>query len=147
MYYNPHGKDTLGSWHALRPLCTEGEGYVPTRKKYSLVQVIIPFGIGFKYALSADWSIGIEYGVRKTFTDYIDDVSKTYFDPNELAKQKGQLAVEMANPSNHSLPKWQSITAAGQQRGDPKQKDSYMFSFISFYYKIPRGRFTLPKFR
>jgi len=147
MFFDPHGRDTLGNWHALRPLCTEGEGMVPTRKMYSLFQVVIPLGIGFKYALSSDWSVGIEYGIRKTFTDYIDDVSKTYFDPNELQTEKGSLAVEMANPSNHSLSNWKLVTAPGMERGDPTRKDSYMFSFISFYYKIPRGRFTLPKFR
>jgi hypothetical protein len=53
----------------------------------------------------------------------------------------------MANPSKESLPNWANVTAAGQQRGDPRDKDSYMFAVISFYYKIPKGRFTLPKFR
>ena len=144
MYFNPKG-EWNGKWYRLRPLCTEGEGLVPTRRKYSPVQLVIPFGMGFKYALSTDWSVGIEYGIRKTFTDYIDDVSKTYVDPVYLETQKGPIAAYFSNPTNHSLP--DNVTAAGQQRGDPTDKDSYMLAVISFYYKIPKGRFTLPKFR
>jgi len=150
MYFNPHGQYD-GEWYALHPLHTEGEGLVPTRKNYSLVQVVIPFGIGFKFALSNDWSAGIEYGIRKTFTDYLDDVSKTYFDVNYLEQKEGSMAVKLANPSNYSLPPEDGnpafVTAPPSQRGDPTHKDSYMFGIISFYYKIPNGRFTLPKFR
>ncbi len=150
IYMNPKSK-LDGKWYALRPLCTEGQGMVPTRKKYSNFQVVIPFGMGFKYALNNEWSVGIEYGIRKTFTDYVDDVSKTYFDPNALMEEKGPMAVYFANPSNYSLPPEYgnpvNVTAAGQQRGDPRDKDSYMFAFISFYYKIPKGAFTLPKYR
>jgi len=144
IYFNPKGKYN-DKWYRLRPMCTEGEGMVPTRRKYALVQVVIPVGLGFKYALSKDWSVGIEYGMRKTFTDYIDDVSKTYFDPVYLAAQKGALAAHFSNPTNGSLPSY--VTAAGQQRGDMRDKDAYMFAFISFYYKIKRGQFTIPKFR
>ncbi|MFH0866662.1 MAG: DUF6089 family protein [Bacteroidota bacterium] len=150
MYFNPKGEYN-GKWYALRPLSTEGQGLIPTRKKYSPVQLIIPFGMGFKYALSTDWSVGIEYGIRKTFTDYIDDVSKTYVDPVFLEQEKGWMAAYFSNPTDYSLPPEYgdpaNVTAPGQQRGDPRDKDSYMFGIISFYYKIPKGKFTLPKFR
>lgn len=143
IYFNPKGQFN-GKWFALRPLSTEGEGLVPTRTKYSPLQIVIPFGIGFKFALSDDWSIGIEYGIRKTFTDYIDDVSKTYVDPNYLLDEKGQLAVYFSDPSLGTIT---GQTEAGQQRGDPRDRDSFMFSFISFYYKIPKHKSTSPKFR
>ena len=145
IYFNPKGKYLNNKWYTLKPLCTEGEGLVTTRKEYSLLQLVIPFGVGFKFALNSDWSVGIEYGVRKTFTDYIDDVSKTYFDPYYLTQEKGELAKYFANPTNNSLPSF--VTAPGQQRGDPTDKDSYMFAFISFYYKIPKGSSTLPKYK
>ena len=143
MHFNPKG-NWDGKWYALQPLHTEGQTLVPTRKNYSLFQLVLPFGIGFKYAISTEWTVGLEYGVRKTFTDYIDDVSKTYFDTVALYNDKGSLAVHFSNPTNSELPP--NHTAAGQQRGDIRQKDSYMFAIISFYYKIPRGAFTLPKF-
>jgi hypothetical protein len=142
-FFNPRGKYN-GLWYSLKPLCTEGEGLVPSRKKYSKVQLCIPFGIGFKYKISKNLYIGLEYGIRKTFTDYIDDVSTTYFDPNALFDNKGILATQLANPTNNSAdnPK---MTLPGQQRGDPRDKDAYMFAVITVYYKLKKG-ISLPKF-
>jgi hypothetical protein len=34
--------------------------------------VSIPAGLGFKYALSTHWNLGLEAGARKTFTDNLD---------------------------------------------------------------------------
>ncbi|MFH2095925.1 MAG: hypothetical protein ABIJ16_09490, partial [Bacteroidota bacterium] len=50
-YNNPQAKYLDGKWYSLQPLGTEGQGLVPTRKKYSRFQVSIPYGIGFKYGL------------------------------------------------------------------------------------------------
>ena len=36
------------------------------------------FGIGVKWAFSERWNLGLEYAARWTFTDYLDDVSRTY---------------------------------------------------------------------
>lgn len=43
--------------------------------EYSNIQPAIPFGVGFKYVLNPKWYIGLELGFRKTFFDYIDNVS------------------------------------------------------------------------
>lgn len=43
--------------------------------EYSNVQVVLPFGLGFKYVFDHKWQFGLEAGVRKTFFDYLDDVS------------------------------------------------------------------------
>jgi hypothetical protein len=43
--------------------------------QYSNVQVVLPFGLGFKYVVDRKWQVGLEAGVRKTFSDYLDDVS------------------------------------------------------------------------
>ncbi len=82
----------------LKPLSTEGEGLpgYPDRKPYSLTQLAIPFGGGVKFAITNDWHIGLEVGLRKLFTDYLDDVSSTYADPNDLLTAKGQLAVDLS---------------------------------------------------
>lgn len=143
MWFNPQGQDMNGAWVNLKPLCTEGQGLVETRKPYHRLQPVIPFGIGFKYAISREWSIGLEYGLRKTFTDYMDDVSSTYFDNDEIRAEKGDIAAYMADPSLGLEP---TQTVAGEQRGDPTDKDSYMFAELTFYYKIPRGGFAIPKF-
>ncbi len=42
---------------------------------YSPVQPVIPFGMGVKYVLSPNWYLGLEFGVRKLFFDYLDNTS------------------------------------------------------------------------
>jgi len=143
MWFNPQGRYTNGDWVALKPLCTEGQGLAETRKPYHRVQPVIPIGFGFKYAISREWSIGLEYGIRKTFTDYIDDCSSTYFDNDEIRNERGDIAAYFADPS---LGEVAGQTAPNMQRGDPTDHDTYMFAEITFYYKVPRGGFAIPKF-
>ena len=82
--YNPYTYDTLGNKVNLKPLSTEGQGLsqYPTQKPYQLTQLCLPFGGGAKYAVSDAFSVGIEFSQRKSFTDYIDDVSTHFFDGN-----------------------------------------------------------------
>ena len=44
-------------------------------EEYSSVQAAIPFGIGIKYVLNPKWYVALEGGVRKTFFDYLDNIS------------------------------------------------------------------------
>jgi hypothetical protein len=85
-YHNPkgyvprgYGLADEGKWISLRPLSTEGEGLgAPYKKKYSLIQPGIILGGGVKYRLTDKLDIGLEFGWRFTFTDYLDDVSGNY---------------------------------------------------------------------
>jgi hypothetical protein len=43
--------------------------------EYSNVQVSIPFGCGLKYVLNPNWYVALDLGVRKTFFDYLDNIS------------------------------------------------------------------------
>ena len=43
--------------------------------EYSNVQGAIPFGPGFKYIINPKWYLSFEFGVRKTFFDYLDNIS------------------------------------------------------------------------
>jgi len=143
-YFNSKGKYE-GNWYELKPLSTEGEGIVSTRKKYSSVQFTIPLGIGIRVKIDQQWEIGLEYSQWITFTDYIDDVSTTYFDPVALEEYKGQDAVNLANPSPTALisdpsnpgysPLYRS-TLPGQQRGDPRDHDHFMGLFLTVYYSF-----------
>ena len=36
----------------------------------------IPFGVGVKFILGRNWNLGTEFVARKTFTDYLDGISK-----------------------------------------------------------------------
>jgi hypothetical protein len=147
-YFNPK---TIyqGNVYNLRDFKTEGEGLVDTRKKYSTIQLCIPMGIGFKYTIDRQWGVGLELGIRKTFTDYIDDVSHTYFDfnnPNNKAMfdpETWTIAKSLADRSNHSNP---PVTSPNAQRGDPRYKDAYMFAIFSINFKLKTGRNNLPLF-
>lgn len=108
----------------LQPLGTEGQGLseYPSKKMYSLVQVCIPFGGGLKVKVNENINIGIEFGIRKLFTDYLDDVSGTYADPKILLAARGQFVVDLAyRGTNGPYP------ATGDGRGNPNQTDWYTF--------------------
>ncbi len=145
-YFNPKA-EFQGQTYNLRDYNTEGQGYVPTRKKYSTIQLCIPLGIGFKYTIDRQWGLGLEFGIRKTFTDYIDDVSTTYIDLSQYQSgEQYDVGQFLANPSDRSDAEAGRITSPGQQRGDPRYKDSYMFAIFSLNYKIKTGRNNLPRF-
>jgi hypothetical protein len=147
-YFNPQAK--LGNrWWALQPLGTEGQGISATREKYKRVSVCIPIGFGFRVPLNdKNWTIGFEFGMRKTFTDYIDDVSTTYFSPTLILDQYGPVAAALSNRSNPNSPDFIPGSAVtGQQRGDPTDKDAYMFGIITLNYRLKAGKSVLPKFR
>lgn len=139
-YFNPKAQ-LDGKWHSLQPLGTEGQGLPGERKKYSRINIAVPFGIGFKYGISRTMTIGLEYGPRKTFTDYIDDVSSTYYDKSVILDAKGEKAAYFADPSSGANP---GFTAVGERRGKPG-KDWYMFGIITLSHKI-KPRRTKAKF-
>src|SRR6185295_10199877 len=121
-YFNPKTV-YRGKVYDLRSLLTEGQGIVPGRGKYSLIQPCIPLGVGFKYTIDRKWGLGLELGLRKTFTDYIDDVSTTYFDFAGYNVPNAAELSAIADPSLHD-PAAGAATGAGQQRGDPRDMDS-----------------------
>ena len=138
-HFNPQAQ-LAGTWYDLQPLGTEGEGIDPNKKKYSLYQFAIPVGIGVKYTIDNHWGFGLEFGIRKTFTDYIDDVSTTYYDPNKIRAAYGNTAALLSNRTyqlgSEGFPSW---TAPGQQRGQPLYTDSYMFLMFTINYKLKSG--------
>ncbi|HNQ11889.1 MAG TPA: DUF6089 family protein [Bacteroidia bacterium] len=140
--FNPKA-ELNGEWYELQPLGTEGQGVLPTRKKYSRIQFVVPVGIGFKYTFNRRLGIGLEMGLRKTFTDYVDDVSTTYYDNGIIAENNGYIAALLADRSNQEYPR---ITVAGQQRGDPTDKDSYMFVMLNASFKLRTSRVAYPLF-
>lgn len=146
-YFNPKGTNPVtGKWEALQPLRTEGQGYYGARQPYKRFQMCIPFGLGFTFRVHPLIRIGLDLGLRKTFTDYIDDVSLTYVDPS-IFSQNGSsdaaLSTIMANKSKGNIA---GAGAPGQQRGDPKDKDSYMFLTINVAYKFGQAGPSMPKF-
>ena len=79
--------------------------------EYSNVQGAIPFGLGMKYILNPKWYLAVEFGARKTFFDYLDNVSTG---SNQLVKNL--------------------------QYGNPYDNDVYYFFGVSVtrtFYEIP----------
>jgi hypothetical protein len=149
--YNPQA-EINGEWYYLQALGTEGQGTTvyPDRQPYNLVSFAIPFGVGFKLSLSENMSMAAEWGLRKTFTDYIDDVSTTYYDYNTLQEKNGNVAAYLSDPS---ISRWDGVanyqdrwTSSNAQRGDAKDKDVYMFIILNLTYKLRTTRKGLPKF-
>lgn len=118
-------------WYDLQPLCTEGQGtpLAPDRKVYTLKQVSMPFGIGVKYHPSKQLTLSAEYGFRKTWSDYIDDVSTTYVDNNQLAYYSGTLAAALADRSSEVEPGY--VNTAGVKRGDDSLDDWFAYFNVS----------------
>lgn len=135
-YFNPKAQYN-GKWVALQPLSTEGQGIKEGTKPYSRISYCIPAGIGFRYSLNQQMGLGMELGFRKTFTDYIDDVSTFYYDNTEIRKIKGDMAADLAD---RSLPESPAGSKPGDERGDYTEKDSYMFGTLSFHYKLSKKR-------
>jgi hypothetical protein len=130
-HFNPFAFDSTGEKVYLRPLSTEGEGLsqYPNVHPYALTQLAIPFGGGIKFRISDQIVLAYEIGLRKLFTDYLDDVSGRYVAENVLLAAKGPEAVEMAYRGNQ-LEGGADYPSAGTKRGSPKTKDWYYFSGI-----------------
>ena len=111
-------------WIDLQPLNTEGQ-----TKRYKLTQVSIPFGIGAKMNVSKKVGIGLEWGPRKTFTDYLDDVSGTYPDW-ETAVVNSVNSVKLSDRSKNGG------NNINKQRGNPRTKDWYFFFGITLNIKL-----------
>jgi hypothetical protein len=131
--FNPYTFDSTGTKWYLKNLSTEGQGLFeyPDRKKYKLMQFSIPFGVGVRFRITDNAYLGYEIGVRKTFTDYIDDVSKRYIDEALLASNRGAKAVELAFRSNELKDVNLPYPQDGEIRGSEKYKDWYYFSGIT----------------
>ena len=121
-------------WVELQPLHTEGQASVqyPDRKPYLLFQVSMPFGVGVKCRLGRHCSLSAEYGFRKTWTDYLDDVSKTYVEAEVLRANytDGELAAQLADRSGEVRPGY--VNAPGIKRGDDSLDDWYAYFHVSF---------------
>ena len=145
--FYPTARDADGNVVKLRMLNTEGQGLpqYPTRKQYNLRSLAIPFGAGVKVLLTDTWVLGFEVGIRRTFTDYIDDVSLGYVDRNTLLQGQGQKTVDYAYRGTGTYP------VDGFPRGSDKNDDWYVFSGLTLSYRFggtkgPWGHWRKQKF-
>lgn len=134
-YYSPNGTTR---WVDLQPLRTEGEGMkeYPTRKEYKLTQLEIPMGFGAKYYLSDNTYIGLEVLHRKTFTDYIDDVSTTYINPAYFDQYLSPENAEVAKQVYYRGYNANARPDDGSMRGQSKHNDGFFSSIIRLGWRL-----------
>jgi hypothetical protein len=123
IYFNPKA-EYQGKKYALRPLNTEGADY-------SRIGLVIPFGLGARLKAGPNFNIALEGGYRKTFNDYLDDVSNVYLgaaafsDPiaATLSDRRPEVGIAAA--------------AAGDKRGNPSGDDGYFLFNLKVEYYLP----------
>lgn len=122
--FNPQTLDGVD----LQPLGTEGQNIgFDGRSPYNQSGLSFPFGIGVKYSVSERLGLSLETGMRKTFTDYIDDVSTTYYlDGNSI------------NPSNTAQVLSDPTMDHDEymQRGDQGNNDWFNYTGFTITYKF-----------
>lgn len=126
--FNPQ-TELDGKTYALQHLGTEGQGLEGERDFYSLTNVAIPFGLGFKYNVTKWMTLGLEWGMRYTFTDFLDDVSGNYYDNQTLLEERGTLVASLADRS-------EKLHVAGSGRGNVKTKDWYSMLGLTLTFRI-----------
>ncbi len=112
--------------YALQPLMTEGVDY-------SRMTLAIPMGLGVKLRVNHFFNIAAEMGYRKTFTDYLDDVSTVYVDnesfEDPIAKALADRRPEIFGEGSQ----WK----AGRRRGNPDNDDGYLLWNLKVEYYLP----------
>lgn len=85
-------------------------GQIQKSAEYSSIQPSVQLGVGFKYVVNPLWYLSIEFSSRKTFFDYLDNISE-------------------GNTANKNY-----------RYGNPNDNDSYHFLGITLtrtFYTIP----------
>ena len=137
-----------GKWYDLQPFGTEGQGLKGTDpetginydniKPYKLTNFAIPFGLGVRFNFLKYYSAGLEWGFRKTFTDYIDDVHGQYVRRDFwVDKADLTLIADLADRTKgkeiHDLPSYKGGTMRGN---NSKTTDWYSFAVLTFTFKL-----------
>ncbi len=120
--------DPVSNGVSLRSLGTEGQnlGYLG-RKPYGSASVSIPFGLGVKLSLAKRVGLQVYWEMHKTFNDYLDDVSTTYYLVGRSIAKDDQAGVASDPTLSHE---------PGMQRGNASNKDWFAFFGVSVTYKF-----------
>lgn len=126
--FNPQA-ELNGRLYDLQCIGTEGQGLEGERDKYSLCNFALPFGFGMRVNIGKYICLGVEWGMRYTFTDYLDDVSGVYYDNEIIRMERGEIIAQLADRS-------ETLHEYGTARGNIKTKDLYMFAVFMATFKI-----------
>lgn len=139
-HFNPYVLNTDREKIFLKPLSTEGQGLEGYQNKpYTLTQLALPFGGGIKYAINDNVRIGAELGLRKLFTDYLDDVSTNYAAQTDLIAQRSELAAALAYRGDEVVGGNPNYPEKGAKRGTADQKDWYYLTGLTLSFRLGNG--------
>ncbi len=124
-YYDPRTK-LDGKWYNLRELGTEGQALGEEYFEYSAGLVV---GGGIKWDINHLLSVNFEMSYRFIGTDYLDDVSTSYPNMQELKTLRGEIAMKLSDRSG--IP---GFAVQGKQRGNSRDKDKFSFIGLSLMY-------------
>lgn len=116
-----------GITYNLRVVPTEGLDYSLLGNQFPAVSMCFPFGTGIKVSISKVLGFSIEWGMRKTTTDFIDDVSTVY--PTGVIGS-------LANPVSQNPVNPTGFYSQGMQRGNSKDRDWYSFAGAMLTVKL-----------
>lgn len=151
-YFNPRGSfkefdsedEDSKKWVDLRELRTEGQGFVVEgseyAKPYSVFSYAVAGGLGFKWDIGTGLSLGVEYLLRFTFTDYLDDVSGRYADINHRniafmnTGNTQTLSNRMSDKSQEIIPGQRFRNT--EFRGNPDDKDKFSSISLNLNWKV-----------
>jgi hypothetical protein len=133
--FNPQAQ-LNGQWYDLQPLGTEGQYLISQADEYpepyALTQFAVPMGAGVRFAIGKKLDLEIETGFRKTFTDYLDDVSSRYPDLDALRASNPVAAALSDRIDLRQYP--QGAAVVNGIRGDRTQQDWYIYSCVRVCY-------------
>jgi hypothetical protein len=114
----------------LQPLGTEGQGTsFGKKRKYSLYQPCIPIGLGAKFSLGKFANLNLDIALRKTFTDYLDDVGANYnVDPVAFNPYYDATALDLSNRSLDN--------SRFSRRGTSSTNDWYVYYSASLTFRM-----------
>jgi hypothetical protein len=121
-----------GEYVAMQPYGSEGTIY---RK----VIMNIPMGVGFYFTLNKRNRIGFEINYRKTFSDFVDDISGSYASTPPGDPYEQELFLRTTELSRDENPAAYDSHAWGSKRGESTNKDSYLTLGFSYSYVL-RGK-------
>jgi hypothetical protein len=124
-YFNPT-TEYNGKKYALAPLHTE-------LVNYSRVTPVIPIGGGVRFKVGPFMNLSFEAAFRKTFTDYLDDVSTVHHDASKFTDPIAAALSDRRGENNPPTP----LVADGVQRGNPGAMDAYILYNVKFEYYLP----------
>ncbi|MDX2001215.1 MAG: hypothetical protein SFW35_02210 [Chitinophagales bacterium] len=146
VYFNPKA-NYEGKWYSLQPLGTEGQGRPGYSPKYARTVWAAPVRLGIKANLTDHVNLQYFFGYTFVGTDYLDDVSTVYADPKDLDDLTAAIAMRADEVIGEEY--YGRITAPGEQRGDPGDKDGYWTMGISLSFKLTSstGRIKCARWR